>query len=194
MQHPRLEGVAADVDVIVADETSTHQGIDTRCRGDSHLLMADRARIAVVGIGNTIAGDDGVGVLIADRLQHRWKENEEILVATLPGDLFAVSDLLDRTGAFLFVDAVVGESPGEIRILNSAQRAFAASLHQTDIGTVMAALKKLEVVDDFPEWQVWGITIETPEELGEGLSPEIAAAANRLEGMIIEHVEGILTT
>lgn len=156
--------------------------------------MADRARIAVVGIGNTLAGDDGVGVLVADRLRHRFKEHKEIVVTTLPGDLFAISDLLDQTDAFLFVDAVAGDDPGEIQVLTSAQRAFAASLHQTDIGTVMAALEKLEVVDDFPEWQVWGITIETPEELGEGLSPEIAAAANRLEGMIIEHVEGILTT
>jgi len=194
LYRPRLVGVTADLEVIVADETSVLQGIDTRCRGDSRLLMADRARIAVVGIGNTLAGDDGVGVVIAERLRRRWPESEEILVATLPGDLFAVSDLLEYTEALLFVDAIAGESPGEIRILNTTQRAFAVSLHQTDIGTVMSALRKLEMVDDFPEWQVWGIAIETPEELGEGLSPVIAEAAELLEAKIIEHVEGILTT
>ena len=156
--------------------------------------MPDRAKIAVIGIGNTIAGDDGVGVLVAERLQRRWSKTDEVLVAVLPGDLFAVSDYLDQTREFLFVDAIAGGELGEIQILTSAQRAFAPSLHQTDIGTVMAALRELEMVEDFPAWQVWGITIETPEELGEGLSPEIAAAANRLEGMIIEHVEGILTT
>ncbi len=156
--------------------------------------MKKRARLAVVGIGNTLAGDDGVGVVIAERLRLRWPESEEILVATLPGDLFAVSDLLEHTEAFLFVDAIAGESPGEIRILNSAQRAFAASLHQTDIGTVMSALRKLEMVDDFPEWQVWGITIETPEELGEGLSPVVAEAADELEGRIVEHVEALMET
>ena len=151
-----------------------------------------QARLAIVGIGNTIAGDDGVGVVIADRLRDRWKDIGEVLVATLTGDLFSVSDLLDRTNEFLFVDAIAGESPGEIQIMNSAQRAFAASLHQTDIGTVMAALRKLEMVDPVPSWQVWGITIETPEELGEGLSPEIAVAADKLEARILEYVEGML--
>ena len=156
--------------------------------------MAERARIAVVGIGNTIAGDDGVGVVVAERLEKRWSESNEILVTTLPGDLFSVSDLLAEAPEFLFVDAIAGDHPGKIQILSSARRAFAASLHQTDIGTVMAALNRLGVVDDFPEWQVLGITIERPEELGEGLSPVIAEAAELLEAKIIEHVEGILTT
>ena len=154
--------------------------------------MPSRARIAIVGIGNTIAGDDGVGVLIAERLRRRWSDTDEVLVAILPGDLFSVSDLLDQTEAFLFVDAIAGDDPGEIRVLGSAQRAFAASLHQTDIGTVMSALKKLEMADPFPEWEVWGITIETPDELGEGLSPATAEAADVLERRIVEHVEELL--
>jgi hydrogenase maturation protease len=99
---------------------------------------------------------------------------------------------LDRAGDFIFADAIAGDNPGEIRILDSAQRAFAASLHQTDIGTVMAALKKLGMADPFPDWQVWGITIEPPAELGEGLSPAVAAAAVELERRIIEYVEALL--
>jgi len=148
--------------------------------------------IAVVGIGNTIAGDDGVGVLIVERLRQRWIETGEVLVAILPGDLFSVSDFLGEAEEFLFIDAIAGDNPGEIRVLASAQRAFAASLHQTDIGTVMEALRKLEMADPFPAWQVWGITIEPPEKLGEGLSPEIAAAADQLEARIIEYVEALL--
>jgi hydrogenase maturation protease len=154
--------------------------------------VSRKSKIAIVGIGNTLAGDDGVGVLIAERLRQRWKETEEVLVAILPGDLFSVSDLLGKTEEFLFVDAIAGDNPGEIKILGSAQRAFAASLHQTDIGTVMAALRKLEMADPFPPWQVWGITIEAPQELGEGLSPEIAAAADELEARVVEYVEGLL--
>lgn len=154
--------------------------------------MTRRARIAVVGIGNTLAGDDGVGVVVAERLADRWRDTERVLVATLPGDLFAVSDLLDRTRELLFVDAIAGDTPGEIRVLTSAQRAFAPSLHQTDIGTVMAALKRLEAADPFPAWQVWGIVIAPPGELGEGLSQPVAAAADELERRIVAHVEARL--
>jgi hydrogenase maturation protease len=151
-----------------------------------------KSKIAIVGIGNTLAGDDGVGVLIAERLQQRWNTTREVLVAILPGDLFSVSGFIGEAEEFLFVDAIAGDRAGEIRILGSAQRAFAASLHQTDIGSVMGALKNLEMADPFPLWQVWGITIETPEELGEGLSPEIAAAADELERRVVEYVEALL--
>lgn len=154
--------------------------------------MADRARIAVVGIGNTIAGDDGVGVVVAERLRSRWEGRDEILVDVLSGDLFAVNALLDRAECFLFVDAIAGDTPGEIRLLASAHRAFAVSMHQTDIGTVMAALKRLEVADPFPDWEIWGVVIDPPAELGEGLSPSVAAAADKLEQRIIDHVEKTL--
>jgi hydrogenase maturation protease len=151
--------------------------------------VSRRARIAIVGIGNTLAGDDGVGVVVADRLGRRWADRREVLVETLPGDLFAVAELLDLADEFLFVDAIAGEIPGEIRVLGSAQRAFAASLHQTDIGTVLQSLKRLELADPFPAWQVWGITIDPPTELGEGLSPPVAAAADELERRIVALVE-----
>jgi hydrogenase maturation protease len=154
--------------------------------------VSRRARLAVIGIGNTIAGDDGVGVVIAERLRDRWTDAGEVLVATLAGDLFAVSDLVGEADEFVFVDAIAGDPPGEIRVLASAQRAFAPSLHQTDIGTVMAALKKLELADPFPGWQVWGITIAPPDELGEELSPEVAAAAGELERRIVAYVEELL--
>jgi hydrogenase maturation protease len=154
--------------------------------------VEDRARLAVVGIGNTIAGDDGVGIVLAERLRRRWPQTGEVLVSTLPGDLFAVSDLVPLADRFLFLDAIAGDRPGEIRVLASAPRAFAPSLHQTDIGTVMASLETLEIADPFPRWEVWGITISPPEELGEGLSPEVAAAADELEQRIIAYVEDLL--
>ena len=161
-------------------------------QGEDLRVVRGRARIAVVGIGNTVAGDDGVGAVVAERLLRRWRDTEEVLVAILPGDLFSVSDLLDRTEELLFVDAIAGDRPGEIRVLTSAQRAFAASLHQTDIGTVMSTLKRLEMADPFPEWEIWGVTIEPPDELGEGLSPVVAEAAEELERRIIAHVEDVV--
>jgi hydrogenase maturation protease len=150
------------------------------------------ARIAVIGIGNTLAGDDGVGIVVAERLRVRWSASDEVLVAVLPGDLFAVTDLLDRADDCLFIDAIAGDSPGEIRVLTAAPRALSPSLHQTDIGTVMETLKALGANDPFPTWSVWGITIDQPEELGEGLSPAVASAADELERLVIEHVERII--
>lgn len=148
------------------------------------------ARVAVVGIGNDLAGDDGVGVVVAERLRARLRGRDDVLVATLAGDPFAVADLLGAAERFVFLDAVAGDTPGELRRLRSAPRAFAPSMHHTDIGAVMASLATLELATPFPPWEILGVVIRPPEELGEGLSPEIAAAADRLEREVFAMLEG----
>jgi len=152
------------------------------------MASEDRARLAIVGIGNTLAGDDGVGIWVVDQLARRHRASGNVLIEALRGDLLVVESLLSRAERFVFVDAVAGDTPGELTVVESTPRAFAPSLHQTDIGAVMAALKELEVVEPFPMWEVWGIVIATPESLGEGLTPAVRTSAEttltRLENLI----------
>jgi len=139
-----------------------------------------RAKVAVLGIGNTLAGDDGVGIEIANWLGEKWGGREEILLGVLEGDLFAVTEWLDRAERFIFVDAVAAEQPGKNVILREYQAGLSASLHHSDIGAVMATLRTLKMVDEFPSWEVWGITICLPQELGVGLSEPVRWAAQLL--------------
>ena len=44
----------------------------------------------MVGVGNTLAGDDGVGVRAVDRLRARWQGHDHLLLDILEGDLLAV--------------------------------------------------------------------------------------------------------
>ncbi len=141
--------------------------------GDDPSAPLNRYPLAVIGIGNTLAGDDGAGVVCIDRLRARWGDHPDVLLLVLDGDLFTVADIVDQVERILFVDAVAGQPPGRIVRSASAPRAMSASLHQTDIGTVMASLEALGY--DLPPWEIWGITIDPPQELGEGLSPAVAA-------------------
>jgi hydrogenase maturation protease len=147
-------------------------------------------KVAVVGIGNTLAGDDGLGIEVIRRLQPTWDGHPQVLLAALEGDLMAVADLVPEAGHFLFVDAVAGDEPGHLQVSTESCRAFAPSLHQADITTVMSALAAIALVDPFPAWEVWGIVIRPPRQLGEGLSPLIEAAVKelipRLEQRILE--------
>ena len=149
-----------------------------------------RAHIAFAGIGNTLAGDDGAGVAALERLADALSDDqkETVLFYRLAGDLFAVSELLDTAERFIFLDAVAGEVPGELRVLRSdTPFTHTGSFHQTDIGAVMRSLSKLEWCTPFPEWEVRGITIASPDRLCEGLSPEIDRAVDRLvAGMVGE--------
>lgn len=149
------------------------------------------APLAVIGIGNTLAGDDGAGIIAVERLIALLTETERttILCKTIPGDLFAISDFLDRAYRFIFLDAISGSPPGEIRTLpGAAPRAMAGSLHQTDIGSVMASLRSIGFHNPFPRWEIRGITIATPRMLGQKLSPAIDRAVDRLVESLLREI------
>lgn len=151
--------------------------------------MVDRYRLGVVGVGNTLAGDDGAGVVAMRRLRERLGAPGDILFLELAGDPFALADELHRADRWLFLDAVAGDVPGRVARLDQPhRRGFAASLHQADVVTVMAALERLRVADPFPAWELWGVTIKTPEELGEELSPEVDAAVHELVGALVPRI------
>lgn len=151
----------------------------------------DVAQIAFVGIGNTLAGDDGAGVVALERLKTALGDcdNKQLFFYTLPGDLYAISEILDAAPRFVFLDAVAGDAPGTLRIIRSnAPLTMAASFHQTDIDAVMRTLAALGLQVPFPQWEIRGITIAAPERLREGLSPEIDRAVDRLVGELVAEV------
>lgn len=140
----------------------------------------EKRLLAIVGVGNTLAGDDGVGVEVVRRLAPVWEAEPRVLLHCIEGDHFEIADLLERAERFIFVDAVEGERPGELLSMGNARRAFAPSFHQTDMAAVMHSLEAIGIVDSFPAWEIWGVTILPPNQLGEGLSAEVEVAVDRL--------------
>lgn len=155
-------------------------------------MKPDKHALAIVGVGNTIAGDDGAGVEVVRRLKTIWDGEPDIFFHTLEGDHFEIADLLDRAGKFIFVDAIAGARPGELVRMGKTCSSFAPSLHQADIAAVMHCLAALGTVDPFPSWELWGVTILPPSELGEGLTPEVAAAVEILCGKLCRLIEATI--
>ena len=143
-------------------------------------MPPERRLLAIVGIGNTIAGDDGVGIEVVRRLRLNWETEQGVFLHALEGDHFEIADILDQAERFIFVDAIAGERPGELVSTGNTRRAFAPSFHQTDIAAVMHSLEAIGIIDPFPSWEILGVTILPPSELGEGLSPEVEEAVERL--------------
>lgn len=139
-------------------------------------------RIAIVGIGNKLAGDDGAGIIAIERLRkHMRAHHSRVLLATLEGDLFAIEEFLPLADHFVFIDAVAGATIGEIVTLRShAPRAMTSSFHQTDIGSTMQILCALDSVNPFPSWEIRGITIAPPDRFRLGLSGAVDTAVDRV--------------
>ena len=152
-----------------------------------------KAVVAVVGIGNPVVGDDGAGIEVIERLRARWSPDPRVLLLTLEGDLFEISDHLERARRFVFADALAGSEPGQILRCERAPRAYAPSFHQVDVGSVMAGLEALGMADPFPAWEVWGVTVDPPREVRVGLTPAVAAAVGRLTERLSALVEEALS-
>jgi hydrogenase maturation protease len=121
------------------------------------------ARLGIVGIGNTLAGDDGAGALVVRGLKRIHGFRRDILFHELKGDLFEIADLCACMKKIIFCDAMAGTPPGTITVLNdSPARPMAPSFHQADIASVMRCLKNLKIAAPFPEWEIWGIVIDQP--------------------------------
>lgn len=156
------------------------------------MKASNQYPVALVGIGNQIAGDDAAGIVALEQLQKKLSGYSSLLFLTLQADLYDISDHLDRAGHFIFIDAVAGREPGQILRSRRIPRAHTPSLHQTDIGAVMAALESLEFVTPFPSWEIWGISIIPPTELNIGLTAPIQKKIRALIYQVARHVRGLL--
>jgi hydrogenase maturation protease len=149
-----------------------------------------KAALGIIGIGNTIAGDDGAGIIVVRHLQKILCSREDIFFYELTGDLLEMAELLHRAERFIFIDALAGDNPGEIKTLHDkANRSFTSSFHQTDISSVMHALNALSLISPFPPWEVWGIVIDPPTEFRKELSPPVSLAIDKLIIQFIKMVK-----
>ena len=133
-------------------------------------------RIAVIGMGNPLMSDEGIGVRVVARLQ------ETPLAATVDvldmgtSGMGVLHELEGRDRA-VFVDcAVMGAAPGTIRRFTpdevvSRKVQARLSLHEGDLLSVLALARRLGTCPD--EVVIFGIEPEVVD-FGDQLSPELS--------------------
>jgi hydrogenase maturation protease len=138
------------------------------------------ARVAVIGIGNVLTGDDAVGPTVLKLLEAAYEVPEDVLVldAGTPGlDLTAF--LADLEGVVL-VDAVKarGAAPGELRVygkdeLLAKAPLLATSPHEPGVREALLNADFMGVAP--PVARLVGV-VPASVETGIGLSPAVRAA------------------
>ena len=142
----------------------------------------------VLGLGNTLFGDDGVGVKVIERLEEERCGAEIINGATLGLSLF---DILKNNEKVIVVDAVdMGGNPGDISFFTAGEllslpenRNF--SLHEIGLLEVLKIGQALE--ENFENIMIIGIQPGRLDQ-GEGLSPEVENKLPEIVGMIKKEV------
>ena len=161
-----------------------------------------RAPILVLGLGNLLLRDDGVGLALLECLRPAWADDDRIELLDGGTQGIALLPHLEGRRALLVLDAVAhGGAPGAIHIVADAcanPSGRGATAHECNAGDLLAAAA---FAGDVPD-AVSVVGIE-PKELrtGIGLSPsvyaarpEALAAAQRQLALLIDRLEALQCT
>jgi hydrogenase maturation protease len=139
-------------------------------------------RTRIIGLGNPILGDDGVGWRVVEALRARLDDEVVDVLCLSVGGVSLMERLVGFDRALL-VDAVVtGGAPGEVlsvplEDLGDPSCGHTASTHDTTLATALSLGRALQA--PLPEdILVVGVEVDPTRlhEFNEDLSPEVTAA------------------
>jgi len=147
----------------------------------------------VVGLGNELVRDDGVGILAAQKLEGLLRERDDVEVVPLPWGGFSLLDVLAGRQRAAIIDGVwAGEHPpGTIVHLDETDFRGSVRLnscHDINFPTALAFGRSMgwTMPDEIAIWAVEG---EVIYEFGVGLSPPVLAAVDRVAREVVDFLD-----
>ena len=111
-------------------------------------------RKAVIGIGNTLMADDGIGLLVLDRLKERYVGRDDIEIIPLATGGMDLLHVLPGLDIAVIIDAGdFGGKPGDHQVFSpedvvSVKPIRGYSLHELDIMRVLKLSKEMGEAPD----------------------------------------------
>ncbi|RMH04750.1 MAG: hydrogenase maturation protease [Nitrospirae bacterium] len=154
-------------------------------------------RLRVIGIGQTLAGDDGVGMMVARHLRFVCGSEVDIVEAGVPG--VGLLDLLRDVEAAVVIDAVQSgrppgmlhrlEIPRDLNVLLHAWGRGCSSTHAFGLGETLMLGQTLGLLPAI--MRVYGIEIGQIER-GNPLSPPLLAGFHSAARQIQQDIEQLV--
>ena len=149
-----------------------------------------KKRILVLGVGNILFTDEGIGVRVVEQLQERYKFSTN--VSLLDGGTLGMRlmDYIVKSDKLIIVYAVMGDQEaGSIyRLTGDDLRkslSFKNSLHQTDL---VDTLIYCELIGNSPDTVVIGIQPADLQTMSMQLSPAVNKALPEVMRRVLQEV------
>ncbi len=146
-------------------------------------MSANSLGLCVLGLGNPLMGDDGIGVVVARRLRELEIKGARVFEAGTPG--YGLFDVFAEEKRVVFIDAVdSGSSPGSVdwvdpqAVIEDKAR---QSLHQVGLADVLSLL---DMAQNKPWVRVIGIQ---PQQINVGVE-----ISEELNGKLVDITETTL--
>jgi len=148
-------------------------------------------KITILGIGNMLFSDEGIGVHCIPFLQEFYADCEDIIVEDGATDGMMLSGIVEDTNHLIIIDAInAGKEPGTIIKLEGDEVpnyvGVKVSIHQLGFSEVLAVAK---VRDQYPENIVMIGMQPYSLELNPGVTPQGRETAKKLIEAVKQQVE-----
>jgi len=142
----------------------------------------------ILGIGNVLLGDEGVGAEVARRILEGPLPDGVECVDGGTGS-FVLLEPMRRARRVVLVDAALdGGAPGTVRRLTPRfSRDYPRTLTAHDIG-LKDLLDAFHLLGDPPEVVLYAVSVLPPADLALGLSPPVSAALPDLVRRVLAEV------
>jgi hydrogenase maturation protease len=155
------------------------------------MTNKNEKQIMVLGVGNLIFTDEGVGIHVIRKLEERYGFPENVSIqdgGVLGINLLGVISAADH---LIVVDAVKnGGKPGDLHRLEGKEipkRILAKnSLHQVDL---LEALTLCQALDKVPETVILGVEPKDIESVGLELTPPVQEKMDSLLEMVLKELD-----
>lgn len=151
----------------------------------------EKPQITVLGVGNILLSDEGVGVRVIERLsqQYVFPDNVQVIDGGVLG--IRLMGIIGGTDVLIVVDAVKNNgTPGTLYRLADDEvprRVLAKqSMHQMDLPEVLALCS---AIDKNPRTVVLGVEPEDISTMDVALTPTISAKVDDLVAMVLAELE-----
>lgn len=154
---------------------------------DAYFFEKDKSEsILILGIGNYLMGDEGVGVQLIQYMNRlELPSNIDILDGGTGG--FLLLSCIEAYGRIIFVDATMdGKEEGAISVINpkfASDFPTALSVHDVGLKDMIEAVYLLE---KRPEIQLITVTIREMKPMTLELSGKVAEAIPKVSALILE--------
>ncbi len=150
----------------------------------------------VIGLGNLILSDDGVGVRLVEAIRQRMDGCPEVTVTEAGVGGLRLMEMAVGYDRVILIDALQREDgpPGEIHRMSLEDLArisatqHSSSAHDTNLVTALALGKRMGLA--LPrEWTIYAIAASDVVHFGEALTPEVARAFPNLVRAVLKEIE-----
>ena len=147
-----------------------------------------KPKVLILGIGNILMGDEGVGVHVVNSLEK----------AALPADVevldggvgsFLLLEPMQDADKVILIDATIdGQMAGSVRrITPKYSKDYPKTLTAHDIG-LKDLIDVFYLLGDSPEVTLFAVSIPSLQDMHMELSPELEQAVPRVARMVMEEV------